>query len=404
MARAKKKSKAWKKMEKARCQLLMRYPFFGILSLKLGLTESKHIPTAAVNNTTMYFNPEFIDGLSLDQVIGLNAHEVMHPALGHISRLTSKDPRFWNMAADHVINLMLLQENFVLPDGGLHESRFKDMSADEVYEILMKEAKENGGDGQGQGQGDGSGTSTDDEGNTIMNDQPGFDQMLPPKPGQDTKSSLEEQEGDWKSSVIQAAQSAKQRGHLPAGMERYIEGVLNPVVPWQDELRHFVESKCKNTYTFFPSSRRWLNRGLCLPRQDGLAMGDLVIAVDTSGSCWHALERFASEINSILDLFQPRITVVYCDAEIGDVEVIEPGEGEVEFKMTGGGGTAFEPVFEWVEQEADCDPACMIFFTDMYGSFPKEAPEYPVMWAVVDDWQGEQPFGSMIKIKEESGD
>ena len=50
--------------------------------------------------------------------------------------------------------------------------------------------------------------------------------------------------------------------------------------------------------------------------------------------------------------------------------------------MTGGGGTAFLPVFEWVKKNYRGKPDMLIFFTDGYGEHPKQPDyvNYPVIW------------------------
>jgi len=35
-----------------------------------------------------------------------------------------RDQKVWNQAADHVINLMLLDQGLELPDSGLHDPQF----------------------------------------------------------------------------------------------------------------------------------------------------------------------------------------------------------------------------------------------------------------------------------------
>jgi predicted metal-dependent peptidase len=105
-----------------------------------------------------------------------------------------------------------------------------------------------------------------------------------------------------------------------------------------------------------------------------------------------------SELLDILQTCRPeRVHVLSCDAkvhthtELADANELLANAPE----MKGGGGTAFEPVFQWVEAHR-IEPCVLIYFTDLMGSFPREAPPYPVVW--VSTHPGEAPFGETIII------
>ena len=125
-------------------------------------------------------------------------------------------------------------------------------------------------------------------------------------------------------------------------------------------------------------------------------MGEIVIAVDTSGSIGRIeLEQFAGEISAISEEAQPEaIHVVYCDAVVQSTQGFTASE-PIRLGPKGGGGTDFRPVFEWVE-ENDIAPMCLIYLTDLCcDSFPQET-EYPVLW--VSDSRRTAPFGETVRI------
>lgn len=89
------------------------------------------------------------------------------------------------------------------------------------------------------------------------------------------------------------------------------------------------------------------------------------------------------EIQAIPDAYpQIRGTLFFADAALyGPHEFSKDAPMP---KARGGGGTAFEPFFDWVaQQERGGTQSLCIYFTDGYGSFPKAAPESPVLWVVV---------------------
>ena len=58
------------------------------------------------------------------------------------------------------------------------------------------------------------------------------------------------------------------------------------------------------------------------------------------------------------------------------------------FWVSGGGGTDFRPVFDYVDELVDAgefnDLRGLIFFTDGYGAFPARPPAYDVAFVFVD--------------------
>ncbi len=64
-------------------------------------------------------------------------------------------------------------------------------------------------------------------------------------------------------------------------------------------------------------------------------------------------------------------------------------------KPAGGGGTAFAPVFEWIERSGQ-RPDSLVYFTDAEGEFPAQPPNYPVLWLV--KGKAPVPWGRRIQL------
>jgi predicted metal-dependent peptidase len=88
-------------------KMLVKYPFFGSVVTNVSYKENKEIPTAGTDGKTIYYNPEFLGGLSVEEQTFVFAHEVCHIAFNHILRSDGKDPQLWNIATDAVINSLL---------------------------------------------------------------------------------------------------------------------------------------------------------------------------------------------------------------------------------------------------------------------------------------------------------
>jgi predicted metal-dependent peptidase len=126
-----------------------------------------------------------------------------------------------------------------------------------------------------------------------------------------------------------------------------------------------------------------------------------VFVFDTSGSIDDTiLTEFCSELEAILNTVRMKVTILMVDAKVHEpVYHFEPGDFSYKaLKFLGRGGTAFEPAFEWVEEQGIA-PTFMVYFTDTYGSFPDAPPDYPVLWAVTHP-NGTVPWGEYLCMKE----
>jgi predicted metal-dependent peptidase len=127
------------RIQKARTALLLDHPFFGTLLFRLGARARSSIATMATDGVSLYFNPEFVDSLSSAELIGVLAHETMHPALQHHTRRGGREPKRWNMACDYAINPLLVDAGLTLPKNVLLDDRFCGMSAERIYNLLEDE-------------------------------------------------------------------------------------------------------------------------------------------------------------------------------------------------------------------------------------------------------------------------
>src|SRR5665213_1774804 len=139
-------SPAFVRIQKARTALLLDHPFFGSLLFRLKGRESRSIKTMATDGISLFYNPDFVDTLNASTLCGVLAHEVLHPGLQHHVRRSGRDPRRWNEACDYAINPLLLDAGLHLPEGVLVDDRFREMSAEQIYNQLQTEAEQEHGD------------------------------------------------------------------------------------------------------------------------------------------------------------------------------------------------------------------------------------------------------------------
>ena len=415
------------KLSRARTQLLLNQPFFGTLCLRLKLVSMPSFPTMTTDGRRLVYNPAFVEKLTPGELEGVLAHEVMHCALAHHCRRGERDAPFWNQAADYAVNPILINNGMTLPKDALIDPAFADLSAEEIYARLLKHEQDSG-PAQPPSQSSAQSTSGGTGGNgpdqappptpqeTQSPQQPQKqaevpgDQPLPGRPGgfgevldalgEDNRpasqAELSRQIHEWAINAEQALCSAKACGHEPGGIERPLEQARQSEHDWRAILRDFIAATNPSDYRWAPPNRRFVSSGLYLPSAERSGVGELVIAVDTSGSIGtQELEQFAGEINAISNDAQPEsIRVIYCDAAVQAVEEFGPSE-PIKLSPKGGGGTDFVPVFQWVKENG-IEPKCLIYLTDLCCSSFPVAPDYPVLW--VTDSHKTAPFGETVRL------
>jgi predicted metal-dependent peptidase len=382
---------AGRRVSQARTKLVLgkdaRSAFFAVLALRMRVAMRWDVETFATDGEDLFVNPRFAGSLTAAEVEGVLCHEVLHCALGHHVRRGSRDPQRWNVACDLAVNPLLLKAGFtlpatrLLPGEGEYAGLPVDRSAEEYYALLPNQGTRNDEKGGGEATG---------------GDPGGCGSVL--EPGTGSAAEQKESAARWQVAVAQAERLAQQRGQLSGALDRVVRSVLQPAVAWQDVLGEFVTQTVDNDYRWSPPNRRFAHIGLYLPQLSGEALGDVVLAVDTSGSIGQELlDRFAAETQGILDAYDVTLHVVYHDAAVQHVQQWRSTDGPLTLEPKGGGGTSHVPVFEWIANEG-VEPACVVCLTDLYTEFPSATSSLPVLWAVVGGSTVQPPFGQCVSI------
>lgn len=379
---------------KGRIKLLFNQPFFGALVIPMQMIEQPSINTMATDGKCIMYSPKFVESISAEEILGVLCHEVMHVTNAHHLRRGKRNPRLWNVACDYAINPIVISAGMKLPEGALISYDFNNMSAEQIYKLLEKEAKEQEGKG-GSGANAPNGTKHIPDGDGW--DFGGVKDKARPDGQPMSQSEIEVEESEVMTRVAQAAQAAEMQGMLPAILKRFISDILKPTVNWKDEIRRMFASTIPADYTWSRGNRRYLSSGLYLPSHLREGVGEVVIGMDSSGSInGPIMDALFAEVKAINEDTSPeRIHIVWCDAKVHHVQTFERGE-EIVPEPVGGGGTDFRPVFKWIKEQG-IEPQVLIYLTDMYGTFPAEAPSYPVIWAKTTSVSA--PFGDEVEIK-----
>ncbi len=386
-------NEALQKIQKARAGLVLDQPFFASIALRMKVIEDTTAPTMWTDGTQIGYNPEFVKSLTLDELKGVFCHEVMHVVLLHNLRRNEREAPTWNIAGDYAINPLIENAGLTLPKGRLREAQFDNLEAEAIYSKIYRPTPQ-GKKGQKPGPGQGS----SDPGQTgEVRDYPG-----PEGKGSPTPAQIAEQEQAQKIATQQALTAAKQAGSLPGNLERLIDELLEPVIPWKEVLFRFVDSHAANDYTWTQPNKRYLTSQLYLPSLRNPELGLILWGIDTSGSIMqHQINEAIGEAKGAIRAYaNTRLFVIFADHAVqGDpIEIDNDTDLEL-IKPRGGGGTSFKPPFEYAAKEG-LDPKAAIYFTDGYCSDFPEAPGYDVLWILTTENRNfKPPFGEVIYME-----
>lgn len=128
--------------------MMLRYPRFAseIASANISYRTDLKCHTAATDGKNIFFDPEYLAGLSEADRLFLIAHELMHIKFAHAFRLEDKngekrDMDTWNIATDAIINANLERDGFIIKEGYVNRPEALNYSAEEFYQLLLEEKK-----------------------------------------------------------------------------------------------------------------------------------------------------------------------------------------------------------------------------------------------------------------------
>jgi len=431
-----------RKLAAARTRLILDKPFLGALVLRLPLEAARApwCPTTATDARKIYYNPDFIDSLSLNQVQFVLAHDALHCGLSHFARREHRDVHRWDIACDHAVNQLLREDKLEPPEGSLYDDEYAGMTAEEIFPFIPGDSDEetldqhlynnhqsanaeddahnestsrsdshadddssnssdqdpnedNNTNDNSQNRTDGADDTVDQ--NTQLSDTPSSDNTTrPPSLSVQEREQLNIQ---WQQRLAGAAQQASQAGKMSGSAERLINKLLRSSIPWRTLLARYMSGSARVDYNLMrPSQRR---EGDAIMPSLHARQINLVVALDTSGSIEEdELDEFVAEVNAIKGLVNARITLLACDAQLDENGpwVFEAWEQLVlPDTVQGCGGTDFNPVFTWISNN-NIQPDLVIYFTDAQGRFPQNPPVGETLWLV--KGSAKIPWGQRIQL------
>jgi len=410
------------KLAAARTRLILDKPFLGALALRLPLVaaDPKWCATSFTDALSLYYNPAYIEKLSLEQTQFVLAREALHCALSHFARRQHRIKSRWDIACEHSINPVLVKDGLPPPPATIVIAAYEGMTAEEIYPFIEDDDTDDdtaeqdkskqesdpskGGSQKGNEQREGGEDQTPQKnkeaqsgGDSAYQQQKELDGTSgAAQPDPLSASQLDALSTQWQQRMAGAALQAQQAGKLGGALARLVGELLQPKLPWRMLLARYMTQVARDDYSYARPSRR--EGDMIMPSLRS-SQANIMVVLDTSGSVSNAeLAEFLSEINTLKAQLRASITLHACDT------VLSPNgpwifEAWEEFKLPqefhGGGGTDFHPIFDWIKLHG-ITPDMLLYFTDAKGKFPSVEPHYPVLWLV----KGKEPvpWGQRIQL------
>ena len=423
----------------ARMRLLCNNGFYGLLLMHMRMNISTERETAWSDlNDRLFFNPDFLEKVSDREIDYVLMHLLLHVVLKHLNRKGDFEDKYYDEAADIVVNSNILRSNagdlstislsnfggvqeYMVPGG---DEGWK-YSVEEVYQMLRLVSAPNGTHDEldeDESEGEGSESEKQSDKDTDENRQ-GSGNSGRGKSSSNATSSYsgwdyhnresevkEVQDEIWQERIMQAASAMQRRnsvkdvGQIPAFAERYLEELKRPQTDWRMVLDEFIQEEI-NDYSFCPPDRRFDDSPFFLPdfNEKDYRVKKVLFMIDTSGSMSDdEISQCYLEIKGAIDQFNGKLEgwLGFFDAVVVEPKPFVDEEEFMAIRPEGGGGTRFDIIFNYVNEEmSEEPPVSIVILTDGYAPFPEEGQTHgiPVLW-IIDNEDVNPPWGKVARI------
>jgi len=139
--------------------LMLFFPLCGLsyFGEAVQVREERSIRTLMTDGRRVFYSPDWINGITPNARIFDLLHEWLHIFFNHVARTGDRNKKTWNVAADMVVVreacLILSRGGNIWtapPDGIIPQPWAADMTAEEIYDELMKQQSLPAGKGSGE--------------------------------------------------------------------------------------------------------------------------------------------------------------------------------------------------------------------------------------------------------------
>ena len=367
------------KIKKFKIDLLRKLPFYGDILLMMPIVRNDKIPTAQTNGRKIEYNGHFLESMSDGQCNFIIMHEVFHVLLHHCSRSKGRNPQFWNIAADLVVNDMLLklqydmrryQIKFEKPDNGLFDSVGLNDTVESIYERIAqannysvpidKKLILNTGNKK-------LAEIPDDL--IIIEGSKNEGKMFPIDAGKHSDGS----DGLSETMIDQVIHDAINKNRGTAGSFFAPRELLllddAKKLNWKSLLKDLLQEEINDESSYTTPERKYIHMDLLLPGYSLTEekLEEVWAFVDSSGSIGdREMKEFITQLFRISKEFKCVFNICYWNTSVSDVYMNIPDEKALlKAVPKHSGGTNINCVYRWIN-ENKIKPEVMLILTDGY--------------------------------------
>ena len=371
-----------------RNELYSLFPFLDGAFASLPGKLSSDTETIGTDGKNLLFSPDYLIklyGSAPEKIRRGCLHILLHCLYLHPFSRKRRDRKLWNLACDLSVEQIIEKEHqprLTIEENEVRRRCFEvlgssPLSADVIYELLKADAFPD---------------SVPAMEAAFLFDDPHLWEAARP-----------EQQKIWEHVLSYTAQNGrggKRRGsHAGDSREQFTD--LHPgIQDYKKYLRRFAVSREEMELDMESFDEIYYHLGMelygnlpliePLETREGHKLSQLVIAIDTSGSCdRETVRNFLNETYRILsdreNFFRKmEVYFIQCDCMVQSAAVIHSREEwknySREITVEGRGGTDFTPVFQYVDnlrsQGKLRDLRALLYFTDGDGCYPRVRPSY----------------------------
>lgn len=380
-------------LENTRNELYYHFPYLDGAFACISGKASDQTRTIGTNGEDFLFSPEYLLELYVKNPEAVRRgylHMLLHCLYLHIFRENQEDKRMWNLACDIAVEQIITREkihSLKIPENEVRRKVLQRLggqadSAEKICRKLKEEAF--------------SFRLEEMEEAFHFDDHTLWDHCT----GEQGKKTREKWNRLLSYTAANRQDHRKRRGTRQGNRQEAAGSVKSGKYDYKKFLRQFsvlreeVELDTESfDYIFYNyGMEHYGNLPLIEPLEykEVNRLEELVIAIDTSGSCdGETVRRFLGETYSILSekenfFHKMKVYLIQCDCCIQDVKVIHSEDEWKEYSrditIQGRGGTDFRPVFRYVKEQQEKKEIrrlkALIYFTDGDGIYPGSKPDY----------------------------
>jgi len=348
------------KISQARHVICSRDPYLGLILQRIEILPIDNIVTAATDGQSIFYSSEFVDSIELSDVVFILLHELLHIVLDHMGRRKDRQPLVYNIAADIVVNGILIRNGYIPSEKvgqivtGTQYNIRDDQTVEVIYEQLPVHSKQ-----------------------LILNHHLWT-----------TGSKFSSQRYDYKKSTL--LRDVKVDGQ-------------KTTVNYRQLLSRYTE---EGDYDYSYNRYHDYLKPFIVPslRKDVDTLSKIWVLIDISGSMKeNQIHQMMAELKSIIKQHQKiKIFVSYFSLDVSEPIALENFHDfeNLPKKVSSRLGTSFIVIFEKVNLFFNQKPKAILIYTDGYGSFPskKETNNIDTFWMINSHVQS--PIGKTVHIGE----